>query len=85
MHQTLQASLEGGRHYTILGEAATQRVLAAIAFARLQEKDYEVRCLKDGSHTFWRKHQITVRRWSLMVESLEHERGPWGELGNNEG
>lgn len=67
------------------GEAATQRVLAAIEFARLQEKGYEVRCLKDGSHTFWSKHQITVRRWSLMVESLEHERGPWGVLGNNEG
>lgn len=85
MRQTLEASLASGKHYAMQGEAATQRVLAAIAFAQVQEKGYEVRCLKEGSHTFWRKHQITVRRWSLMVEALEHERWAVGRAGQQRG
>lgn len=85
IRQSLDASLEEGSRYTIGGEGMTRRILTAIEYVKEQERKYEVRCLKDGSHNYWRKHQITVRRWSTMVESLEHERGPWGELGNNEG
>ena len=40
MRQTLEASLASGKHYAMQGEAATQRVLAAIAFAQVQEKGY---------------------------------------------
>ena len=85
IRQSLDASLEEGSRYTIGGEGMTRRILTAIEYVKEQERKYEVRCLKDGSHNYWRKHQITVRRWSTMVESLDHERGPWGELGNNEG
>lgn len=50
----------------------------------LQEHAFEVRCLKDGSHAYWRQYQSTIKRWSSVVESLVHERGPWGELLSHE-
>lgn len=28
---------------------------------------------------------MIVKKWSIMVESLVHERGPWGELKEDNG
>lgn len=81
----VEASLGANSNYIINGPQTVTRFDRAVGYVEMQEKSYEVRCLKEGSHNYWRKHQITVKRWSEMVESLIHERGPWGELSDQEG
>ena len=71
--------------YVVNNEHNVVRFDSAVLFVVKQEKDYEVHYLKNESHNYWRKHQITVKRWSEMVESLVHERGPWGELASHDG
>ena len=71
--------------YVVDNEQNVVRFDSAVLYVVKQEKDYEVHYLKNESHNYWRKHQITVKRWSEMVESLVHERGPWGELSSHEG
>lgn len=85
MIRRVEASYASVFSYVLNSPYATAVFNTAIASIGLQEKEFEVRCLKDGSHNFWRKHQITLKRWSTMVDSLIHERGPWGELKENSG
>ena len=81
----VQESLNKISSYVVNNEHNVVRFDSAVLFVVKQEKDYEVHYLKNESHNYWRKHQITVKRWSEIVESLVHERGPWGELSSHEG
>ena len=70
--------------YTPCNNAVKLVMTEAINAVSLQEYRFETRCLKDGSHAYWRQYQSTIKRWSSVVDSLVHERGPWGELHQSE-
>lgn len=71
--------------YVILNDHVRAVIEAAIGYALKQERNYEIECLRSGSHKYWRHHQIVIKLWSEIVESLVHERGSWGELQEVEG
>lgn len=83
--QEVEASFNSIVNYSMNNAYASAIIEQTIGYCLLQEKNFEVHCLKEGSHDFWRKHQMIVKKWSTMVESLVHERGPWGELKEDNG
>lgn len=66
--------------YVILNSHVQTVIETAIGYVLRQERNYETECLRSGSHKYWRHHQIIIKQWSEIVESLIHERGSWGEL-----
>ena len=72
-------------HYIILNDHVRAVIEAAIGYVLKQERNYETECLRSGSHKYWRHHQIIIKQWGEIVESLVHERGSWGELQDVEG
>lgn len=60
--------------------AATHLIDGAIVFAQQQQQRIAERELQEGVHAFGRRRQMVLKSWVQMVESLVHERSPWGEL-----
>ena len=71
--------------YVIYGASIKEVMESAARYPVVHEMGFELQTLRDGSHSYWRNHQIVIKRWSSIVESLVHERGAWGELESQEG
>lgn len=85
MHDQVEMLFSQVPQYVIYSASVKEVMESAVRYLLVHEMGFELQTLRSGSHSYWRNHQIVIKRWSSIVESLVHERGAWGELESQKG
>ena len=63
MHDQVEVLFSQVPQYVIYSASVKEVMESAVRYLLVHEMGFELQTLRSGSHSYWRNHQIVIKRW----------------------